>query len=164
MSWDERATRFEKRPIHTGVIWWLWGLLLISVAAVIITVVGFAGNWGQKAVSVVSPENVEKQYSVVIKKWESLTTAADNACMAGAGVDGGPNAPVFVESPAVAYAGVYRNIRTAYNSAQANVFEAGLVGPSGYPKSIPNFPEATGATPDFCSISTQLAALKEASE
>jgi hypothetical protein len=161
MSHDDRANRSEERRTPVGVIMWLGLLALCTVVALAFLA---AITWGEKAASVVSPENVEKQYSVVIKSFESLTTAADTACMAGTGVDGGPNSPVFVESPAVAYAGTYRNIRTTYNSAQANVFEAGLVGPSGYPKYIPNFPESIGATPDFCSISMKLVALKEASE
>jgi hypothetical protein len=130
------------------IVLFLLGLLL-----------SFIFGWGQKAADTVGPENVNKQYDLVIQNWNALTTAADNAC-AVTEKEGGVNSPTFVESPAQAYIATYRNIRTEYNSAQENIFDAKLVGPSGYPEFVPNFPEATGAAPDFCSVSTQLANLQ----
>lgn len=45
---------------------------------------------------------------------------------------------MLVESPAFAYGATYRGIVVDYNRRQKNIFEAGLVGPSGYPKEVPN--------------------------
>ncbi|QNE48597.1 hypothetical protein F1C58_16180 (plasmid) [Glaciihabitans sp. INWT7] len=162
MSWDERADRFEKKPVATGVRWAFIALGLGVVAAIIFGVLGFAGAWTSKSASIVSPANVEKQYGVVIKNWEALTAAADTACQVAAPQPASSDQPLIVESPSLAYASVYRNIWVKYNAAQANVFDAGLVGPPGYPKEIPRYKEASGPSPDFCAISDKLAALKAA--
>ena len=160
MSWDERADRFERKPISTSLRWTFIGVGLVVIAFIVITVLGFAGGWGVKAVSVVSPENVSKQYSVVIKTWEALETTASNACQAAGPADTSSNAPTLVESPSFAYSATYRNVRAKYNAAQENVFEAKLVGPAGYPKSVPDFAEAQGKNPDFCAVSERLSALR----
>jgi hypothetical protein len=139
-------------------------LTCVGVAVVVgvtLTVVGFAGGWGSKAVAIVSPANVEKQYSVVIESWNALSKAADNACMAQ-GATSTENSPTMVESPTLAYASTYRNIQARYNSATANVFKAGLVGPAGYPDNVPTFPELTGPNPDFCAVSVKLMDLRAA--
>lgn len=160
MSWDERYDRFEKRPVRTGVRWALILLGLLLVTGIVVTIVGFANNWGQKAVKVVSPANVEKQYGVIIDNWEALTASADNACLAQSG-ETSEDGPLLIESPEMAYAATYRSVRADYNAAWANVFDAGLVGPPGYPKSIPNW--TSGADPDFCTISTNLVLLQDES-
>ena len=164
MSWDDRADRFEKKPVSTGLRWAFVGIGILVLFAVIFGVLGFAGGWANKAAKVAGPANVEKQYDQVITNWESLTSAADNACMAVGSVTTTENSPTFVESPAMAYVATYRSIRVDYNAAQADMFKAKVVGPAGYPSEIPNFVEATGQTPDFCSVGTQLAELKAATE
>ena len=164
MSWDDRADRFEKKPVSTGVRWGLIAVGVVVLFAVILGALSFGGAWAKKGADVVGPANVEKQYDQVITNWESLTSAADNACMAVGSVTTTENSPTFVESPAMAYVATYRSIRVDYNAAQADLFKAKVVGPSGYPSEIPNFVEATGQTPDFCSVGTQLAELKAAAE
>lgn len=134
-------------------------LAIIVVIGLIFTVLGFAFGWLGKAAEVAGPENVSKQYDLVITDWNALTTAADNACSAQKGAKGESD-PTFVENPAQAYIATYRNLRTEYNATQANIFKAKAVGPRGYPSFVPNFPESTGANPDFCQVSTQLATME----
>lgn len=138
----------------------LWSALgIFVVIGIIFAIIGFFGGWGQKALDTVSAQHVSEQYGEVIRNWNGLTTAADNACSA-AQAETDSDSPTFVEAPGQAYIATYRNLRTEYNSAWQNIFDAKLVGPAGYPHEVPNYPEATGVTPDFCSVSTKLAALQ----
>lgn len=138
-----------------------WSIIGVIVAlSVIFGLIGLGAGWFNKAVETVSPEHVQGQYDLVIRDWNALTTTADNACEAQTQSSADPNNPTLVESPQLAYAATYRNIRQAYNSAWQNIFDAKLVGPAGYPRNIPNYTEATGATPNFCSVSTALATLQ----
>ena len=168
-GWEDRVDRgtnrlaesFELRPKRTGLRVLLTVVGVTVVIGATMSVVGLATGWGGKAVKVVSPANVQKQYAVIIDDWNSLSKAAYNACMAqGATPD--PNSPTMVESPALAYAATYRNIQAHYNSAWDNVFKAGLVGPAGYPRHVDTFPELTGPNPDFCAVSMKLNDLRAA--
>jgi hypothetical protein len=143
------------------------GLLLALLAAIFVVVVLVSGcstaaGYVQKGQDIISADNLEEQHDRVIREWRSLTTAADNACAAQAEQDRDPDAPVLVEGPALAYAATYRTVWAEYNARTENIFEAGFVGPLGYPKDIPNF--VTGPTPDFCQVSVKLAELKAAAE
>lgn len=140
------------------------GVLLLALVSVLLTGCSVGASYVDKAVEKLSADNVEAEYDHVITKWNSLSVAADNACLASAPAAGATGAPVLVESPVMAYAATYRNSVADYNSRQADIFKAGFVGPLGYPDQVPNYPEAAGATPDFCSISTALATLKGAAE
>lgn len=138
-------------------------LVFGTVGVLIVLLIGVAGcnyavSWGDKAAEVVSPENVEIQYTQVIEKFEALQDAANNACTAStvAKADGNP---LLIEDPAQAYAATYRNIRTDYNRRQANLFEAKVVGPSVYPKQIPAFADAKPGG-DWCAVADQIAELK----
>ena len=114
-----------------------WVILALLIIAALV-VVGFLNNWGQKAIDVVSPKNVEKQYDLVIRDWEGLYASAENACLAGSpdAQDDG-RGPTLVESPEQAYAATFRRIVAFYNEKQANLFKAKIVGPPGYPKEVP---------------------------
>lgn len=138
--------------------WWVIGVF-VGLAA-LFTVLSFVNGWGQKAADTFGADHVSEQYSAIIRNWNGLTSAADNACSA-AQAELDSNSPTFVEAPGQAYIATYRNIRTEYNSAWQNIFDAKLVGPPGYPHEVPNYPEATGSHPDFCSVSQQLAILQE---
>lgn len=166
-KWDRRGERaerdFEDRPLRTLFKWVLGAVAILAVLGLVVGAIfgitNWVGSWGNKAADVVGPQNVEKQYNVIIDNWESLTKAADNACAAQASA--GSTDTLLVESPAFAYASTYRTVRAKYNQAFANVFDAGLVGPPGYPREIPNW--TSGENPNFCTVSTQLAELKETS-
>ncbi|RLP73657.1 hypothetical protein D9V32_14090 [Mycetocola tolaasinivorans] len=138
-------------------VWWLLGLVIAVL--VVLALLAFGGRWGQKALDTVGPDNVSKQYAVIIENWQSLSVTADNACLAQSAASGA-GSPTLVESPALAYAATYRNVAARYNAAFADVFKAGLVGPPGYPREIPSYPEAVGASPDFCAVSSNLAMLR----
>lgn len=133
------------------------GLGLVAVLAVGGTAVGLAGKWGDRAVEVVSPANVTKQYDLVTSSWETLVSSADNACSVSKTV-AGDGSPTFVEDPAQAYKATFRANVADYNARQANVFEAGLVGPRGYPKHVSTTLGSGDA--DFCDISAQLTAMR----
>lgn len=158
--WEDRGNRLykelEHRPYRTG--WkWFWGILgTVILLAIVFSVVGFASNWWKKGVDVVSPKNVEKQYVRVIDNWEALYASAENACIAISSSN--ENSPTFVESPEAAYAATFRRIVVDYNRRQANLFEAGLVGPPGYPKEVPR---SLGADGDWCSVPVQLDSLQD---
>jgi hypothetical protein len=136
--------------------------LLLAIALLWLTGCSTAAGYVQKGQEIISADNLEEQHDRVIREWRSLTTAADNACAAQAQGDRDDAAPTLVESPALAYAATYRTVWAEYNARTENIFEAGFVGPVGYPKNIPNF--VTGPNPDFCGVSAQLAQLKAQSE
>lgn len=137
----------------------------LGAAALVASLAGcsLAQAWGDKVVEKISPEHVEAMYDKVTRAWTGLTASADNACLMqnsdGEGLD-----TTFVESPAAAYIAKYRSQVAEYNAAMVNIFEAGVVAPVGYPRSVPNFEETTGENPDYCGVSTRLAELKAASE
>ncbi|QDF15434.1 hypothetical protein SEA_MOLLYMUR_74 [Gordonia phage Mollymur] len=128
-------------------------LLLLGVGAC-----NLAVGYGNKAAEVVGVDNVETQHTQVIERFSALQDAANNACAAGQATAGN-GGPLLVEDPALAYAATYFNIRTDYNRRMANLFEAKIVAPSGYPKQIPAFPEAkTGG--NWCTVAEKIAELQ----
>lgn len=132
--------------------------------AVILFVVGiwFLGvglRWWGAAQNVVSPANVTEQHRMVIRDWEGLYSAANNACTIVA--NHSENSPTFVEDPASAYAGTFQRIRADYNRRMDNIFEAGIVGPPGYPREVP---ASLGADGDWCSVPVALDALMDYAE
>lgn len=133
--------------------------VILVAGVVLMTGCSIAGSYVDKATEKLSADNVETQFDVVIRSWEGLTTAANNACQVSAGATD-DDSPLLVESPVLAYAATYRNLRQKFNATQADIFKAKLVGPPGYPKEIPDYPETNGKTPDFCSVAAQLADLR----
>lgn len=160
-SYGERqAGNLADRPVWT-VIKWLLGITAVFVVLGLGgCALGFIGSWGNEAKRVASPKNVRKQYALVIGDWKNGVQAADNACQAGADgsppVAGDPNDPQIVESPGLAYAGNYRSIIADYDAAQDDIFRAKAVGPKGYPRHWPVYPEAEGKTPNFCGVAGKL--------
>ena len=151
----------ERRTIRREALVVFVGLPAFVILLSALTGCSVASSYVDKGIEKLSADNVEQEYAKVIEGWNNLSVAADNACLAQSG-SAAENGPTLVESPAAAYAAVYRTQVADYNSRQADIFKADLVGPPGYPASVPAFPEAVGAQPDFCSISVKLAALKEA--
>jgi hypothetical protein len=117
-----------------------------------------AGGYVEKGKKVIGADNMEDQYHRVITDYNSLQTSADNACAAQGGSEKSDDDPTLVEGPGLAYAATYRKIWVDYNSRMNNIFEAGYVGPPGYPRRIPNF--TAGSKTDFCSVSDKLVQLK----
>jgi len=166
-SWDDRSYRyereFEERPYRTGWKWFwriFWTFIVLGVLTGIVgLILNLTGAWANKAAEVVAPPNVEKQFTRVIDNWEALYASAENACIAQSNTD--ENSPTFVESPEAAYAATFRKIVIDYNRRQANIFEAGFVGPPGYPKEVPR---SLGADGEWCDVPAQLDALQAVSE
>lgn len=159
-SWDDRADRYsrelEDRPRRTLFKWLLGFVAVIAVVGIVFGILSWTGAWANKAAEIVAPPNVEKQFTRVIDNWEALYASAENACIAQKNTD--EDSPTFVETPEAAYAATFRRIVIDYNRRQANLFEAGIVGPPGYPKEIPR---SLGANDDWCNVPTQLDALME---
>lgn len=142
--------------IRTGrVVFALIGAIL--AVGVLGSLIGLASGWWNAGVQVVSASNVKEQYAQAINEWESLKTSAFNACSAQS-AETDENSPTFVEGPELAYAATYRRSVVEYNSRMKNIFEAKLVGPSGYPREVPRLD--VGPTTDWCSVSEELASIK----
>lgn len=140
MNVDQRisreADRLADRPVRTAIRWGLGVLAVVVALSLTIGAVGFVGGWFNAGKDIVSPTNVKAQYAAVIEDWEALQAAAANACQARAAARGGGD-PTLVESPALAYEAQYRRIAVDYNRRRANLFEAKITGPSGYPQRAP---------------------------
>lgn len=158
-TWEEREEEFERSPKRTGLKWLLGIIGVFVVVGVVLGILSWTGAWANKAGEVVAPPNVEKQFTRVIDNWEALYASAENACLAKSSTD--ENSPTFVESPEAAYAATFRKIVIDYNRRQANIFEAGFVGPPGYPKEVPR---SLGTDGDWCNVPAQLDALQDSSE
>lgn len=132
---------------------YLWaGLGAAALAAVLLGIAGWGFGWFGKGVEVVSAGNVSEQHRAVIEDWEALQASARNACSASTKV--GEGSPTFVEDPALAYAATYRRLVVDYNRRQQNNFEAGIVGPAGYPKTVPALDQ--GPNTDWCAVADRL--------
>jgi hypothetical protein len=134
---------------------------LLCGAALFTTGCSTAAGYVKAAEDTISAENLRDQYKFVTNNWEALIQTADNAC-AAQGSTTSDSGPVLVEGAGLAYASTYRTVVAKYNARQDDIFEAGFVGPPGYPKEIPNY--VSGQDPDFCGISTNLIDLKIAAE
>lgn len=106
----------------------------------LIVAVGFGLDWFSTGKDIVSPDNVTNQYRGIIGNYEGLEAAAANACAAKNNKSEEAD-PTLVEDPSFAYAANYRKIAIEYNRRWANVFEAKVVGPQGYPKKAPTLKE-----------------------
>ena len=125
---------FADHPIRTAIL--VGGGVMVVFFALWLfgSFVGFWGGWLNKAAEVAGPQNVSQQYALVIEDWESMQAAAANACQAEKGTK--TNNTIF-EDPGLAYDATYRKIAVDYNRRQANIFEAKIVGPRGYPDRAP---------------------------
>ncbi len=166
-GWDRLGDRLDNKAgdladsKHPILKIGLWILGLIVVGLVISFVVGwisFANSYVNAGRQIISPENISKQYALVIGDWQGLLTATGNACSA---VNAAPNSnsPTLVENPAFAYAAQARTIRSDYNRRQHNLFESKLVGPKGYPATVPDQQLMDQAKPNWCKINRDLAAV-----
>lgn len=158
-NWEDRLEEFEARPKRTALKWFFGIVLVLGVVGITLGIFNWSGAWANKAAEIVAPPNVEKQYTRVIDNWEALYASAENACIAQSQTD--EDSPTFVETPEAAYAATFRRIVIDYNRRQANIFEAGFVGPPGYPKEIPR---SLGANDEWCEVSTQLDNLQNEAE
>lgn len=133
--------QFEDAPLRSSIRWGVGAAAVIGVLILVAIVLSFVLGWIGKAAEVAGPENVSTQYHQVIQDWNAMEAAAGNYCSAKNSKPG-PNSPELVEDPAFAYAAQYRHITVDYNERQNNIFEAGVVGPSGYPRQAPSLDEA----------------------
>lgn len=132
-------------PSVAKIVFSALGIFL--VVALVVWALGFVFSWWGAATKVIGPQNVSQQFQLVINDYQSLQTAAANACdVTQAGSTADPNNPLLVEDPTLAYAATYRRIAVDYNRRQSNIFEAQKVGPSGYPKEVPV------TTTDWCTL------------
>lgn len=142
--WDDRydleAARFEQRPVRTAGKWYLWVLAVVIAVAIIGGVVSWAGSWAGEAKRITSPDNVRDQNTQIIQAWEDMEAAAQNYCAAKS-TKKGEGDPALIESPELAYAGVYRRNRVEYNRRMANLYEAQAVRNLPLPSNLRSYPE-----------------------
>jgi hypothetical protein len=139
--WADRGERaygtFTRHPFLSSI----GGFGALIAIIVIIGIIGgighFALGWFNKAGEVAGPANVSSQYQKVISDWNSMQQAAINACAAKDSSKQSGD-PTLLEDPSFAYQAVYRHIVVDYDTRQNDIFEAKLVGPSGYPRTAPS--------------------------
>lgn len=140
---DGSAESWARRQTPLGIAFKVFlGILVLSLLG---GVIGWIGGWFGEAKRVTSPANVTNQYATVIGDWQALITESQNACSAVRAAHSADD-PTFVEDPALAYEARYRSTRADYNRRMQNIFEAGLVGPHGYPRTVPNLSENNWCT------------------
>lgn len=161
---DREADRFEEHPVRQTVKWGTISMItiaiLVVVGGVIFGIVGLLGGWFQGTKHIVSFQNTSQQYTVVKGDWESMISAAQNACNAQNAAQNS-NSPTLVEDPAFAYKATFFKIRNDYNRRMTNFFEAGLVGPRGYPKVIPSYPAFDNPKASWCRVATGMQQIHE---
>lgn len=140
-EWEKRGERaygtFTRHPILSS-LGGFGALVALFVVIGLISLVGhFALGWFNKAADVAGPENVSTQYAKVIEDWNSLEAEAINACGAE-DVASQSGDPTLLEDPAFAYKAQFRRTAVDFNRRQQNIFEAKIVGPSGYPQTAPS--------------------------
>lgn len=137
---NREGERFERSPFLSL---FKWAAILVAVLLVIGAIFGvgsFVSRWVGTGAEIVGPTNVKEQHRLVIGEWEALQQEAANACAARTAPQNAQS-PSFLEDPAFAYAAKYRDTRAGYNRRMNNLFEAGIVAPSGYPKIAPTLEE-----------------------
>lgn len=135
---------------------------VVVVLTVVIGAIVWGLSWANAGKDIVGPANAKQQSYQVRDKWQSMLTTAQNACQAQQQTKQDPNLdPQLVESPALAYAAQYRNIRSQFNRLQQNPFENGLTHWGGYPTRVPIFPAETRVHPNYCALVTDLQRLHE---
>lgn len=139
-DWDRRADEFSRRPARTTLQYGFVVIAVFAALAIVGGIVSFGLGWFNAGAEIVSPNNVRDQYQHVIEDYEALEASAANACGAKRTASG-PDDPVLVENPTLAYEAKYRSIAVDYNRRQLNIFEAKLVGPKGYPRYAPTLRE-----------------------
>lgn len=140
--WDERyekaSSDFERRPVRTGMKWFIGISALCGVLVLIVGLFGLVGGWINAGGDIISAENKKTQNRALYEGWEALQAAAINACAA-------ENAPdtesTLIEDPAFAYAAQYRRIAVEYNRRWNDIFEAKIVGPRDIPQEAPSLKE-----------------------
>lgn len=129
------------------------GLSVVAVLALVVALPLLFG-WLNASRDIVSASNVKRQHTAIIQDWESMVSAAENACsVVKAGVDSNPNDATLVESPVLAYEATFRRIRASYERKMQNLFEAQLVAPSGYPTRVPH-------NEDWCQLAEEMNAIQ----
>lgn len=151
MNTDDAIIKIYDHPYR-------WGIGIVILVFLIVVVMSVFGPWASKAKEVTGPQNVSAQYGAVISDWQDLVTQADQACAASKTVSDA-NSPTFIENPALAYRSLYLRTRADYNSRMQDVFQAKLVGPHGYPRTVPDFPETHAAAGDWCAVAEKLIAI-----
>lgn len=128
----------------------------LALAGAAMTGCGVINSWVGKGTEMVSAPHVTEMHELVITHYNALIASSENACNAVT-VAGNGRSATLVEDPAMAYAATYRAITADYSSALENVFEAGLVGPPGFPSASQ---VKSVATDDWCAVAPKLRSLR----
>ncbi|MEX1113223.1 MAG: hypothetical protein WD603_01055 [Patescibacteria group bacterium] len=154
---ERQAGNLADRPGRTLFKWFVSLLALVLAIGLLGQAIGFISLWGGEAQRITGPDNVRDQHTAIIGTWEDMISAAETACQVGDGGERTSVDPTLVEDTAIAYSSTFRNIRAEYNRRQQNLFEARLVGPKGYPRTVPFYRAAMpGPQNDWCKVARKL--------
>ncbi|MCC3299655.1 hypothetical protein [Arthrobacter caoxuetaonis] len=139
-------------------------IVITSIAAIVglAVVTGLLGlglGWFNAGTKVISAGNVKKQHTVVIRQYNDMIAAADNACSAQEAASGTKTDKdaLVLESPIAAREATFRSLVSKYSATVDNPFEGQIVVPDGYPTSA----ELSDLdTSDWCTVGAQLKDLK----
>lgn len=136
--------RFERRPVWTGLGWFvkLCAILvaLSLIGGLLFGVGSWVSSWGGEAKRIASPANVREQNTQIIQDYNDLEAAAQNVCAAKSAT-GAKGDPTLLEDPAFAYKASYRRIRVDYDRRMANLYEAQLVRKLPLPSNLRSYPK-----------------------
>lgn len=162
-GWFDRRARSLANSRHPvlKVCGWIAVIVVACIAISIVSgVINFGSSYVQAGKQIISVQNVKAQRTALIGDWQALLNATGNACDA-INSKQNSNSPTLVEDPAFAYAATVRNIRADYNRRQHNLFEAEVVGPPGYPRTVPDQALMDSPHPPWCKINQDLVSVHD---
>lgn len=128
-------------PSGSTLVRWGCGIVgALVLLSAIGGIVGFANDWWQAGVTVISPANVRAQFQAAYDDINSLSAVAQNICTLQVARDAelkGTDAYTQRESQVLAQEQNYQRIQNHYNAYVSDPFRAKLVRPSDLPAQAP---------------------------
>lgn len=131
-----------------------WILTVVIVLAVGIPLLGLPLGWYNKVVDVVSPNNVEAQYTAIYQDYQALQKGAQNVCDLRTARDQATSDDEKSQrvSQVLASQQLFNRNAADYDARWMNAFQAKYVGPHDVPTIAPTMSELTSQI-DGCPLS-----------
>lgn len=132
----------------------LWVVMVVVVLGVAIPLLGLPLGWYNKAVDVVSPKNVEAQYTAIYQDYQALQKGAQNVCDLRMARDQSTSDDEKSQrvSQVLASQQLFNRNAADYDARWMNAFQAKYVGPNDVPTIAPTMSELTSQI-DGCPLS-----------